>query len=181
MSLKNKCYDELKEIARLNNIFVPVGISRKNLEDHIYKNVNIKNVRYQLLIDIRIYTKAEHYDKYWSLLCYLDDSIKKIPMSFFGPFEIDKVKNCYKLGSVTFDAYGVKRIEPDLIRITLQRKTPFFKIDEDIVDHIHRMFKPIPEDDNDIMYLSPENVEKYGFSKDFQFELDFEKILRIGF
>ena len=180
MSLKNKCFDELKEIARLNNIFVPVGISRKNLEDHIYKNINIKNVRYQLLVDIRIYTKAEHYDQYWNLLCYLDDNINKIPISFFGPFEFDKTKHCYKIGSVEFDAYGVKRIEPDLIRITLQRKKPFFKIDEEIVDHIHRLYKPT-EDENDIMCLSSEILEKYHFTKEFQFELDFEKILRIGF
>lgn len=180
MSLKHKCFDELKEIARLNNVFVPVGITRKNLEDHIYKNINIKNVRYQLLIDIRIYVKKEHYDKYLNLLCYLDDNINKIPMSFFGPFEIDKVKNCYKLGFVNFDSYGIKRIEPDLIRITLQRKTPFFKIDEDMVDHIHRLFKPT-EDENDIMYISPEDSEKYHFTKDFQFELDFENIYRIGF
>jgi hypothetical protein len=180
MSLRNKCFDELAEIARLNNIYIPYAINRKDLERHIYKNVNIKNVRYQLLIDIRIYTKMEHNDKFLNLLSYLDANKHKIPTSFFGPFEVDKVKKCHKIGSVSFDMYGIKRIEPDLIRITLQRKTPFFKIDEERIDHIHRLYKPT-EDEDDIMYISPENFNKYGFPKDFEFELDFEKILRIGF
>jgi hypothetical protein len=180
MELRNKTFDELIEIAKLNNVFIPGPINKKDLERYIYKNVNLKNNRYQLLIDIRIYIDRVHEDKSKNLLYYLEDNLYKVPKLFFGEFEIDLKKRMYKLGSVLFESYTVRMVDSSLIRIVLQRDKPFFKDDSDKVENVYTNFKYSMNED-DIMYISSENLEKYHFPKDFGFELEFEKIIRIGF
>jgi hypothetical protein len=180
MKLNLKSFAELTEIAKMHNVFVPGPINKKDLERYIYKNVNLKNNRYQLIIDIRIYINENHEDKSKNLLNYIEDNLYKVPKLFFGEFEIDPKKGMYKLGSVLFESYTVRIVDSSLIRIVLQRQKPFFKNDSDKVEKVYTNFKySIHEDD--IMYISSENLEKYHFPKDFGFELEFEKIIRIGF
>jgi hypothetical protein len=179
MKLNLKTFDELMEIAKLNNVFVPQPINKKDLERHISKNVNLKNNRYQLLIDIRIYIIEGHENKYKNLLEYIQDNIYKVPKLFFGDFEIDP-KGIYKLGTVKFERYTVRIIDLSLIRIVLQRSTPFFKDDSNKVEKVYKNFK-YSMTEEDIMFISSENLKKYYLPEDFGFELEFEKVLRIGF
>jgi hypothetical protein len=179
MDLRSKTFDELMEISKLNNIFVPQPINKKDLERHISKNINLKNNRYQLLIDIRIYINEGHEDKYKNLLKYIKDNIYKVPKIFFGDFEID-AKGMYKLGSVKFENYTVRIVDLSLIRIVLQRSAPFFKDDSIKVENVYKNFK-YSMTEEDIMFISSENLKKYHLSEDFGFILDFEKVIRIGF
>ena len=179
MKLNLKTFDELMEIAKLNNVFVPQPINKKDLERHISKNINLKNNRYQLLIDIRIYIIEGHENKYKNLLEYIQDNIYKVPKLFFGDFEIDP-KGIYKLGSVKFENYAVRIVDSNLIRIVLQRSTPFFKDDSNKVEKVYKNFKYSMTKD-DIMFISSENLKKYHLPEDFGFMLEFEKVIRIGF
>lgn len=180
MDLRSKSFDDLIEIAKLNNVFVPSPINKKDLIRHIYKNVNLKNKRYQLLIDIRIHTYEDHENKIKNLLEYIEDNIHKVPKLFFGEFEINPDKGTYKIGTVKFESYTIRIIDSTLIRIVLQRSVPFFKDDSDKVENVYLNYKyTISEDD--IMFISSENLKKYHLPEDFGFELEFEKIIRIGF
>jgi hypothetical protein len=180
MDLRNKTFDELVDIAKLNNVFIPGPINKKDLERHISKNVNLKNNRYQLLIDIRIYIDKGHENKSKNLVQYIEDNIHKVPKLFFGDITINLDKRVYMLGDVTFDSYRIKMVDSTLIRIILQRETPFFKEDSDRIEKVYENFKYVM-DKKDIMFISSENLEKYKLPNDFGFELEFEKVLRIGF
>ena len=89
MDLSLKSFEELYEIAKLNNVHVPNPINRKNLERHIYKSVNLKHVKYRLVIFIKVELEYDNITHYSKLMNYIDDNIYKVPNVFFGPIKLE--------------------------------------------------------------------------------------------
>lgn len=184
MDLATKSFEELYEIAKLNNVHVPHPINRKNLERHIYKSVNLKHVCYRLVIFIKIQLENDNVIHYSKLVNYIDDNIYKVPDVFFGNVKIDYLTNKYYIDELKFDSYEVRRTDKDTISIMFERKNPFYKHDSDYIENLMLKTQNISINklDNDcILYLTEEKLQKYKFPNEFYFDLVFEKIGRVAF
>jgi hypothetical protein len=184
MDLSSKSFEELQEIAKLNNVHVPHPINRKNLERHVYKNVNIKNVKYRLVIFVKIKLEKDNIIHYSKFLQYIDDNIYQVPSVFLGKIKVDFFTAKYYVKDIYFDSYEVRRIDKDTISVMFERKDPFYKRDSDYIEKLvleTQNSYNINIDNESILYLTKEKLQAYKFPNEFYFDLHFEKISRVAF
>jgi len=161
MDLSSKSVNELLQLAKLHNIYVPsLYRNRKTVERQIYKNVNLKIASYHLniFLDIHIDSEFIHYTS--NCLSYVNHFLTSICSICFD--------------EMTFSYCYVDKIKKDRIRIVLHRKYPFTNEELDFCEGLYN--KNYINLQELILNPSEYNLQKFILPENFTFDLRLERI-----
>ena len=161
MDLSDKSVDELLQLAKLHNIYVPsLYRNRNTVERQLYKNVNLKIASYHLniLLDIQIDLEFVVYTQ--NCLNYVNHFLTSICSIFFD--------------EMIFSYCYVDKIKKDRIRIVFHRKYPFSDEDLKFCEYLYN--KNYINIQELILNPSEHNLQKYNLPDNFTFDLTFERI-----
>jgi hypothetical protein len=181
MDLSTMSYQELVNIAKLNNLYIPPNYNRKNLENYIYKNLNLKSVVYHMIVYINIENYQIEYTK--NLLQYIDDNIELIPGLIFGSsFWDDKIKKLYfqkDSHSFEFNNFDIFRTHNDVLQISFYKNYPFADFEKDAIEKIFEYNTCILEEE-DFFCLKEKDLIKYNLPENFCFGFSFNGVIQVA-
>jgi hypothetical protein len=168
MDIRDKDYEELQEIARFYNLYIPPGLTRKNLENLIYKNINLKilNFRLVLIIDIVVQNGK-------NITEYIDSMLPAFPQIFLGKILYNR-KNKH-----LFENYAIAKVDCKTLRIDLQKSIPFSEEDMImILTHFRELEKRIEV--NNFFNPDKESIRLYNLDENIDLKFKLRTIKKIA-
>jgi hypothetical protein len=168
MDIRDKDYDELYEIARFYNLFIPPGLTRKNLENLIYKNINLKILSFRLVLLIDIVVQNGK-----NISGYIDSMLPAFPEIFLGKILYNH-KNKH-----LFENYAIAKINTKTLRIDLQKSFPFSEEDIfQISEHFRKLEKRIEV--NNFFNPDKESIQLYNLDENVNLKFKLKIIKKIA-
>jgi hypothetical protein len=161
MDLSTKSLEDLQLLAKIHNVHIPGNHrNKKLLENYLYKHINFKISKYQIviLLDIKIDSEFIVYTK--NCLKYIKEYIDNIASILFSELE--------------FETFYIDKIKIDRIRIIFQRKNMFTFDDFYFCKQLYKENYILLQE----LFLNPleKNIVKFRFPENFTFDLDLESI-----